>query len=529
MCPSRSLEYISIAGKGFGKGYAKLLPSSVEPLLRYCKLMHTKHMKIDCCSVADSIIWQDYLAQSLKTKHDYKPNVDVPYTLPSLQEFLSGIETLKLHVSGRERSVQAEKVEAVSYVILHNIVTSNQPSLKHLIISGISNASSWVLAGVTKLLCKSTGEQATAPYLLESISLLPCDRVFVNGRFVEHLFSSVASEIASNLNVIVSFQMHNLKSVAVHCLGFCHEHMPSRCFGSQHRVNTPEYRQLLSSLVAFLKQPQMQSLDIDKCPSPEAYQLIEDFLCTPTSIEQQLRIQVQEEELAGGPLMPPISQPIPESSARFKHLCMDVSSSHRSVAWLLNLPELKANSLRFSAQYLPLGSPDIVVQVKHITFYCSVHLSKPTILPDHLERFIITNQALTTLEMIIDTPFGPSHPRCLDIYPALNHCLTNLCRQGKTLEELCMNVFSFKEHNPTEFFTTVRDLSQQCGTTLVLSGHVLFSEEQLNSLLPALSKEFQEKKIKKIVFKNNNLRKSDSYVQMCLNKLRLVADEVRFS
>ena len=58
---------------------------------------------------------------------------------------------------------------------------------------------------------------------------------------------------------------------------------------------------------------------------------------------------------------------------------------------------------------------------------------------------------------------------------------------------------------PRDFFTIVRDLSQKCGTTLVLSPntYVFFSEEHVNSLLPALSNEFQGKKIKKVVVTRN--------------------------
>ena len=148
------------------------------------------------------------------------------------------------------------------------------------------------------------------------------------------------------------------------------------------------------------------------------YQLIEAFLCTSTSIEQQLTIQVVDEneeadrdeddeeyknvstkpdirDLLEG-VMPTISQPIPESSARFKSLIMKMSSVS-SIAWLLNLPELKLKSLKFCASYLPLISPHIDVQVEHVTFdfFCLLSkFRKPVILPNHLAKFINSNRAL---------------------------------------------------------------------------------------------------------------------------------------
>ena len=130
----------------------------------------------------------------------------------------------------------------------------------------------------------------------------------------------------------------------------------------ERRVNTDEYRELLVTLATLLKQPQMQSLDIDNCPSAEAYQLIEAFLCTSTSIEQKLTIRVVEEtkkekdseddlentseedeeeeekedesskaEISDvmKSLMPPFSQPIPESSVKYKCLYMNSTGSGR--------------------------------------------------------------------------------------------------------------------------------------------------------------------------------------------------------
>ena len=264
--------------------------------------MHTKHVKINCCRFADSVIWKDYLSQAGVCDHSSSPEgstadessdeeeyreqwlkrkQDGDYTLPSLKQFLSGIETLEL--CGERTSDHPSKdyldetVQAISYVIMHNIATSNQPSLKHLEIFGMPIFTCWVLSGVSKLFCKSTCEQVTAPYLLESIALLPYDGG--SDCSYDYMLSGLASEIAINLYAIVAFQMHNLRSVTVHCLGFHYDYLENDwgrinqetfetiIFQRQPTFNTQEYGQLLSLLVTFLKQPQMQSLDIDTCIS----------------------------------------------------------------------------------------------------------------------------------------------------------------------------------------------------------------------------------------------------------------------
>ena len=577
--PSRSLQYVSIVGKES----VDLVPSSLEHLLHYSKLIPTKQVKIDCCNFAHSVIWRDYLglvagehrlspegstsessdeveyrAISLKKR---QPNVYHARTLPYLQHFLSRIETLELGCSSTSGQTSEpdlkETVQAVSHVILHNIVTSNQPCLKHLEIFGMPNATSWILGEVTKPLCESSCEKGISPYLLESVSLLP----YTGSEYSK--LSDVASDIASNISTIVAFQMHNLKHVTVHHLGSHYDRLEHdwdslsdrmiRQIRRQRRANFQEYKQLLSLLVRYVKQSQMQSLDIDECPSPEAYQLIEAFLCTSTSIEQQLTIWVVDESDHEKPkatkwaenkekkeqaqvdfhdlikdtgLIPPISQPIPESSTQFKCLDMHIMSHSHSFAWLLNLPELKLKRLSFSAHYLPLVSPHIDVQVQHITFnffgelfgFCNTE-----IFPNHLEKFITSNQALKSL--VIVNPTSESDPWGSRIYPALNHCLSTLCRQGRKLDEIHMKSVDFCCSDPRDFFTIVRDLSQKCGTTLVLSPntYVFFSEEHVNSLLPALSNEFQGKKIKKVVVtRNPNILCFD----LILSQLQMIADEV---
>ena len=91
-----------------------------------------------------------------------------------------------------------------------------------------------------------------------------------------------------------------------------------------------------------------------------------------------------------------------------------------------------------------------------------------------------------------------------------------------------MKSVSFHYYNPNEFLTIVRDLSQQCGTTLVLSPayNNCFSEEQVSSLLPALSKEFQGKKIKKIIFNKYPYYGGYDARAVTSSQLQMIADVV---
>lgn len=82
---------------------------------------------------------------------------------------------------------------------------------------------------------------------------------------------------ATHPKSIITFQPHSLKWVAskvaskVACEVFPQS---SRSCG---------YWDLHSSLTELLKQPQFRSLSLDWYPVPEAYELIETFLCTPAT------------------------------------------------------------------------------------------------------------------------------------------------------------------------------------------------------------------------------------------------------
>ena len=534
--PHRFLQYIS-----FCDGIRKLglvRSSVVGFLLQHCQLLHQECMEFLCYSFSETVFWQDYLAESCKRKPDYKASVDMAYAIPYLQVVLSKIKTLKLSAPCLFDIPEDndEAVQAVSYVILHNIVTSKEPCLKHLEIHG-DGCTTMILSGVSKLLqlCESNSGLSTPPYALENLSLSAEMGNFKVSR-------EVAKEISYKFLQIVRFQMSHLKCMTV-------DFKLLECPKTEFQVNQLE---LCNLILAFPKQHQFQSLHVVNCPLPLACSLIEIFLITPATREQHLTIEVEESKgfyediyedssdeerlkteydnhypIYGRDLTPHISQPLPESSAQFKCLkVLDISGLFR--VWLSNLSELKLKSLVLCDSHIPLIPPHIVVQVAHIALRITKNsLFKSTIFQNHFEKFLISNSALKTLEILRPRNF---------FYPVLNHCLLKLYQQGRKLEEVHVTLVELQYVNPKEFFTVMRDLSQQCGTTLVLSlgwwdpDNRFFSEYQVCAMLPDLTREFHAKKIKKIVCKMDP-EQSDQTLQKfkeansCLN---LIAEEVEF-
>ena len=90
------------------------------------------------------------------------------------------------------------------------------------------------------------------------------------------------------------------------------------------------------------------------------------------------------------------------------------------------------------------------------------------------------------------------------------HCLSKLYQQGRGLDELVLESILLDHTDIREFFTTIRHLSHQHGTTLVLTP-IRYREE--SSIFVDLGKEFQETKIKKIVC-NMSDRHTDPHSQL---------------
>ena len=189
---------------------------------------------------------------------------------------------------------------------------------------------------------------------------------------------------------------------------------------------------------------------------------------------------------------------IPETNAQFK--CLDLGHSSSCIhSQLFSLPELKLKKLRMRTQDMTLISADTAIKVEHVVFSTQTHTSyKPTISPAHLEKFTISNPILKRLEFEC-----PTDEWCTpSLIPALIHCLSKLYQQGRGLNELVLDsdMFDRIDFDIREFFMTMRHLSHQHGTTLVLTPpkyyQVFFwyQREFVN-----LGKDFQETKIKKIV------------------------------
>ena len=88
----------------------------------------------------------------------------------------------------------------------------------------------------------------------------------------------------------------------------------------------------------------------------------------------------------------------------------------------------------------------------------------------------------------------------------LVYCLSKLYQQGRGLVELVVNSLQFDDVDVyiiRDLFTQVRDVSHHYGTTLSLSPayyQILSWNQEESGLLLDLSKEFQVKKIKKVIF-----------------------------
>ena len=333
-------------------------------------------------------------------------------------------------------------------------------------------------------------------------------------------------------------------------------------FYSDRDVNVPEYVTLLSSLFTrLLKQPQFRALSVGKSPLSGTCALIETFLTTIASHEQSLYVEgigkqnvkkeeeeeekeekeeeeEEEEEVRyifssdseeGSPVYHSakrrkttkqrkklskiteastpltwshtINLSLPETNAQFK--CLDVGHSSSYIHSLLfSLPELKLKKLRMRTQDMTLVPTDMVIEVEHVVFSTQTYTSyKPTISQAHLEKFIISNPVLKRLEF--EHPTDECAPGLLS---ALTHCLSKFYQQGRGLEELVLNSLQFDDVDVCiirDLFTQVRNLSHHYGTTLSLSPayyQILSWSQEESGLLLDLSKEFQEKKIKKVIF-----------------------------
>ena len=165
---------------------------------------------------------------------------------------------------------------------------------------------------------------------------------------------------------------------------------------------------------------------------------------------------------------------------------------------------------------MALVSADMVIQVEHVVYQARYKPNMPTIKFAHLEKLVVTNPVLKRLEFRVrDGRF------IAGLLPALNHCLSVLYQQGRGLEEIILSSVQFDDVDDTkEFFILVRDLSHSYGTTLVMSENNRLIDNRWQKVIGNLSKQFQEKKIKKIIYKALN-SKGHSVLKLLTEELVL--------
>ena len=454
----------------------------------------------------DTFFLREYLKQMKDQQLASSSAKKMDPIVPFVQELLSSVKVLELGTRCKNECdydfSSFDIARSLSYDLLYNIVTSKQPRLKHLKVSGdVQDVIHALLSSVDELLCRgnaaeshvSCGSMEVATPVLAPYSL-------------ERLSVSVPLYIPSIVKSIITFQLHSLKSVEIR---------------RDPHVRNYECRDLHSSLTQLLKQPQFHSLIVDGYPLPETYELIETFLCTSATHEQTLMVIVDgtddividmdahDEEAnrtEGRPLLH-VPQHLPETNVQFKRLQLEMSP--RCVyTWLFNQLELKLKWLMLELLYDIRIHADIQVE-QVVIEYCNPDVH------EFLEKLIIFNTALKRLELY-------DLHGLMSVLPTLNHCLSTLNQQGRALEKLQISIayFDFTDKSVKEFFTHVRDLSQRCGTALVLSN--CFFSPEIETCLPLLSEEFQGKKIKRIVCKTWRDSDSDSFPSL----LGLIADEL---
>ena len=249
----------------------------------------------------------------------------------------------------------------------------------------------------------------------------------------------------------------------------------------------------------------------------------EETIETDSTLEEESRkrqLKTEPSEIPSKKIMKPDSplesssfpdQPLPETNAQYK--CLDLGLSSSCVySWLFTLPELKLKKLRMRTQDMTIVPADMVIQVEHVAFTTETHFYtsyKPTISPAHLEKFVVSNSAIKRLEFT-----EPTDECAPGLIPALNHCLSTLYQQGRGLEELVLKFVEFQTVElMNEFLIQVRNLSHRHGTTLVLSLNyylLINSGGEESNLFGNLAKQFQEKKIKKIVCTMENEHRDPS-------------------
>ena len=349
--PKRSLRYLTFP-KYFQHGYYEgfdYYRSSSRQLLEYCDAV-TGPRKVELnffYSLDGGLLWQEFKnileVHTRKFFNTENTVLNIDPALPFMQKYFSTAEIVRLgsfHSSSSDYPYNVvETNKMVSFVVLYNIVTCQQPRLKHIEVYGAPDAVVDILTNVVKLctecdqspVCSSLPSTAfklvlvrrpLTPYILKSLS-------------VSLSSSNLLARISELIMNIVSFQLHYLEKVSI-----------AICYSRNECV---QFLALLSVLTELLKRPQLRFMSVSVSP-PEVCSMIETFLFTETTHDQTLRVEsIYNDNDGSDPICNKMkmdsTQPLPASNGTFKTLDIHCIS-HRLHAWLFSIPNLQLKELR---------------------------------------------------------------------------------------------------------------------------------------------------------------------------------------
>ena len=485
LVPIRFTSFVSLENAAVESSHCIRL-TSVSNLLQYCKINQAaKHVTVFCDLFLASCVWNEYktIIANERTKYhppdtqsvfQYPPHLYVDPALPCLQNIMGTIETLVIMSS-------ASAIPDIPYFLLYNIITSKQPSLKCIRVSG--NAKT-VLPAIAALTCYPM--QFTqypflsyynvdlvyppeAPYLLKELSIRPQPRIWKNA--ITHLKKKISKDSCCLLTKnIIKALLHNLQSVSIDMNVWKNDEY------SLKKSSGYETMWTASTLIGFMKQPQFVSLNVANTTVEECYDLVEAFLCTPATHEQKLcfdkhfpvglRFKQTQSTL---PDPPQLKQLLPSSNAQFKSLDVSKYNNKRFSKWLMQFCELKLKKLSVLAENINQAHDNIKVEIEHLNIVMRADdghskRSQPTI-PDRkkLDLLISGNTSLKVLEFHLPLlHYHPNHIKCI------NHCLSKLLhKQNRRLETVKLGGVHFTEyshHNMLKFFILIQRLEVQCLT-----------------------------------------------------------------
>ena len=385
--PKRFLQYISV------DTFSLKSCTSLEQLLSYCNFKTAPDkVTVRISNFIDSVLWKEF--EKILTEGDNLcESIKENPVLPLMRTIMSTVKTIAIIglVTNERLADMESRLTLASYVLLYNIITSQQPCLSYIGIHGDFGIS-LILDGITKIFSHCNNHMnyclnsnchlvlATPPLdLLKELSVGPLSLKFKE-----------ASSVCESTRAIIASQLHSLERVTIHGLGFTYSDSGER------NETAPEYHALLCTLTDLLKQPQFQSMFIGRSPLCDVYQLIEAFLCTEATHHQYLKIAgvIYGEEYRRGtndtatgsddemvsckkfcptipqPLHPLPAQPLAANNRSLKSLNI-YHSSPLLHSWLASIPNLQLCELKTNT---PEYFPNNMCFVSRCKYYLGSHV-----------------------------------------------------------------------------------------------------------------------------------------------------------